>query len=189
MQSNEMCVYHWNKYHTLQWKITICYIPAGVYMCNIHFSYICHGKTWDWVVFMPYGQPYVKTLSSCWCFDTDMDYPSVCVSDSGVGLLAVCNILYMAGNHGLCLVLLTPYQESFEVGRTSPHNPINTEPFQSSNQYTTISTRSNNYKERRSRKLWLIEIDVCTLCALERESAGSCSGAVLLCTLTYSTKI
>ena len=24
--------------------------------------------------------------------------------DSGLGLLAVCNILYMAGNHGLCLV-------------------------------------------------------------------------------------
>ena len=24
--------------------------------------------------------------------------------------------------------------------------------------------------------------DICTVCALERESAGSCSGAVLLCT-------
>ena len=28
----------------------------------------------------------------------------MCFSDSGVGLLAVCNILYMAGNHDLCLV-------------------------------------------------------------------------------------
>ena len=73
--------------------------------CAIHISHTyVMGKFWDWVVLMTYGQPYGETLSSCWCFDTDMDYPCVCVSDSGVRLLAVCSILYMAGNHGLCLV-------------------------------------------------------------------------------------
>ena len=40
------------------------------------------------------------------------------VSDSGVGLLAVCNILYMAGNHGLCLVQWPLSKDYFSPAHT-----------------------------------------------------------------------